>query len=414
MRLAIISQYYPPETGAPQNRLSDLAVRLVRRGHDVQVLTALPNYPGTAIHPEYVGRENMVETMDGVRVARVGLYVPREKRFIPRLRNYLSFAWNARRHGARLLHRPEVVLLESPPLFAAIAAVPLARRWQARLVVNVADLWPRTAVELGMIKPGPALWAAERLEAWMYRRADLVTGQTEGIIRDIAGRFPGKPTALYPNGVDLDAFGGPFLRDAVRAEFGWAPDCFVAGYAGVLGHAQGLDIVLDAALRTRETPRLHWALFGHGPCRDHLERRIATERIANAAVYPHQAREKMPHLQAAFDAGLAPLARGKVLEGARPSKMFEIMAVGRPVVLCARGESVGVLRSEEGLAGVVVEPEDGAALSEVVTRLAGAPDLARELGARGWRLVRERFDREQIANQIGGLLENLAAKHPHG
>ena len=208
VKLTILTQYYPPETGAPQNRLSDLAVRLAARGHEIQVLTALPNYPGKVVHPEYVGRENTLEWLDGVRVARVGLYVPRKKTFWTRLRCYLSFARNARRMGARLLIGADVLLMESPPLFRAWAGIHLSRRLGARLVTNVADLWPESAVEIGMLKAGPALWAARWLESWMYRRSALITAQTEGIVDDIRRRFP--------NGVDLAIYDMPLDRGSYQ------------------------------------------------------------------------------------------------------------------------------------------------------------------------------------------------------
>lgn len=411
MHLAIISQYYPPETGAPQNRLSDLARRFVARGHTVQVLTALPNYPGTAIYPDYAGRANMTEMLDGVRVSRVGLYVPRKKTFLPRLCNYLTFALNARRRGAGLLAKPDLVLLESPPLFIALAAVPLARQWRAKLVVNISDLWPRTVVDMGMLRPGLALWTAEKLELWMYNNAQLITGQTEGIVQDIERRFPKKSVALYPNGVDLRRYNGQLNRAQLRAEFGWRDDQFVIGYTGVLGHAQALNRALDAAARQRDYPQIHWAFFGHGPCREQLERKILAEEIRSARIYPHQPQEKIPHLQAAFDAGLVPLAQGKVFEMARPSKMFEIMAAGRPLVLCARGESVRILNAPlDGPAGVVAAPEDADDLARQVLHLVQNPDLARAMGIRGQTLVCQQFDRQAIALKMEGIFQDLLEK----
>ena len=160
MRFTIFSQYYPPETGAPQNRLHDLARRLSAWGHEVEVLTALPNYPGTQIHPGYESRRNSVEVLDGVRVARVGLFVPRRKSLPLQLLGYMSFAVNARRSGARLLSKTDILFMESPPLFIALAGVPLAKRLGAQLVANVSDLWPQAIVDLGKLGPGPLLWDA--------------------------------------------------------------------------------------------------------------------------------------------------------------------------------------------------------------------------------------------------------------
>lgn len=409
MKLTILTQYYPPETGAPQNRLADLARRLVARGHDVQVLTALPNYPGDAVLPEYRGRENTVQILDGVSVARVGLLVPRRKTFALRIACYLSFALNARRFGPRLLRPADVLLMESPPLFLGLAGVGLARALGARLVTNVSDLWPRSVVELGMLRPGPALWAAERLEAWTYGRSALITAQTEGIAEDIRRRFPGSSVALFPNGVALDAYGGSLDRDGVRREFGWDEDLFVVGYTGLLGHAQALDQVLDAARLVEDSSKVHFAFFGDGPCREALARRVAAEHISSVRLYPRQPASRMPHIQAALDAGLVPLAKAEVFAGARPSKMFEVMAAARPVILCARGEAARVVAGPNGRpAGLVVPPEDPRALAETVTRLSRSREDAAVMGRHGRELVIDRFDRASIARTMEAVLVDVS------
>ena len=405
MRIVILTQYYPPETGAPQNRLSDLARRLHAFGHDVAVLTALPNYPGDEVYPAYLGRENTVDELEGIRVARVGLYVPRRKTFARRILNYLTFAANALRHGRRLVTGADVLLMESPPLFLGLAAVPLARRFGATLVTNVSDLWPRSALELGIIGPGFTLRSAERLEAWLYRHSRLITGQTRGIVSDIQRRFPAADVILFPNGVDLAAYEGEFDRDAIRREFRWSPETFVVGYTGVLGHAQALDQVLDAAPHLRDRGDIHIALFGDGPCRDAIASRLAKERLRPVSLYPRQAATRLPGILAALDAGLVPLANKPLFEGARPSKMFEIMAAGKPVILCARGEAAAVLTTGGGTpAGIICPPEAPAALAAAIVRLSSSADLAQEMGCAGRRIVKSHFDREIIARQFEAAL----------
>lgn len=412
MKLTILTQYYPPETGAPQNRLSDLAKRLAANGHRIEVLTALPNYPGNVVFPEYRGKHGLVEMRDGVRVARVGLYVPKQKSFTRRLANYLSFAWNAMRFGRQLLSpSADVLLWESPPIFLGVAAVFLAHRIGARLVMNVSDLWPQSVVELGLIGNGPALWASRRLEAWLYRKANLITAQTEGIVDDIRGRFPGKPIELFPNGIDVATFARILARDDTRRELGWARDVVVFGYAGVLGHAQALGQVLDAARLLPPSLPVHFAFFGSGPCRDELAARIDREGIRNAAVYSHQPSERMPHIQSAMDVGLVPLARGKVFEGARPSKMFEVMAAGRPVLLCGAGEAARILcGGEAGPAGVAVPAEAPDALAEAVKWLTTNRRAAAEMGERGRKHVFGHFDRRAIAGKLEDRLLALSGR----
>ncbi len=408
MKLLILTQYYPPESGAPQNRLSDLAERLAGNGHEVQILTALPNYPADEVFPEYSKRKNSVEMMGGVRVARVGIYVPRRKTFVTRLLHYFSFVLNAIFHGPSLLKQPEIILMESPPLFIAFSGVYLARRFHAKLVVNISDLWPESALSLNFIKPGFFLSAGQWLEAWTYRHADLITGQTEGIVTNIRQRFPHKKVELYPNGVDLRRYDNSADRNKIRQEFGWANGRFVIGYAGVLGHAQKLDQILDAALLLRDAKDIHFALIGAGPCQEHLARRIQTENIQNAALYPAQKSSRMPEIYKAMDAGCVPLGREKIFEGARPSKMFEMMAAGLPLLVCARGEAVSITQSAPGgAAGLSAAPEEPAELAREARTLAGDRKAAQAMGERGSKLVAEQFDREQIAKKIEKLLVNL-------
>jgi glycosyltransferase involved in cell wall biosynthesis len=408
--LTIVSQYFPPETGAPQARWFDLARRFVQRGHDVQVLTALPNYPGPEIQPAYVGRQNTIELMDGIRVARVAVQPPKDRRFLSRLRCYFSFAVNARLHGPRLLQPADVLLMESPPLTVAFAAVPLASRLARRLVVNVSDLWPESAVQLGLVGPGPALTASRSLERWMYKRADLITAQTDGIADDIRRRIPSTPVVVFPNGVDLDRYPAPTHRARVRQDWGWSDHQFVIGYTGVLGHAQALHQIADAALLLRDTP-VHFALFGDGPCRADIEVRIHELQLENQVhVYPSQPSSQMPSIQSAFDAGIVPLGRAALFEGARPSKMFEILAAGCPLILCARGEAERIVNSPAGHpAALVTPPEEPAALAAIVRRLISDPALCSSLARAGRQLVTERFDRAKIAEDMEQVLERLLA-----
>lgn len=398
MRIAILTQYYPPEIGAPQNRLSDLARRLHGRGHQVQVLTALPNYPGTQVWPAYRGRRVVRELIDGVPVARVWLYVPSRKTFSRRLLNYCSFALHAAWRGVGLLERAEVVITESPPLFLGPAGAYVARRLGARFVLNVSDLWPDSAVELGFLREGPAFRLARWMEEWCYARADAISGQSEGIVENIRRRVPGKPVTFLPNGVDVASWRPRQNREAVRREFGWGPEEFVVGYAGLHGHAQALGQALEAARRLGD---VRFAFFGDGPCKSAL----VAQAAGRVEFHPPQPHERMPEILAAFDAGLVPLARGRVFEGVLPSKVFEVMASARPVVLAAGGEAARLV--EQARCGAVAPPESPEQLAEVVRRLARSPQWCAELAANGRRLVAERFDRARIAENFDRFLCSL-------
>src|SRR5882724_12218343 len=185
MRITILTQYYPPEIGAPQNRLSDLAARLVDAGHQVEVLTAMPSYPRGKVYPGYGGLISR-EHKDGVQILRTFIYPTRSAALLPRLLNYFSFLFSSAFFGSFLLRRADYLLVESPPLFLGLAAIWLSRLKRARLIFNVSDLWPDSAVHLGIISKDSRTYVlSSRLESFCYRHAWLVTGQSNGILNDI-------------------------------------------------------------------------------------------------------------------------------------------------------------------------------------------------------------------------------------
>ena len=205
MKFGILTQYYPPELGAPQARLSDLAQRLARRGHEVSVLTAMPSYPQGKIYPGYGGWRRR-ETLNGVSVVRTAIYPTQKPNLLPRLTNYFSFVFSACMAGGWWLPRLDYLLTESPPLFLGISGYLLSRWKRARWIFNVSDLWPESAVRLGFLQEGLSLRLSQALEAFCYRKAWLVTGQSRSILADIQERFPGVRTVHFSNGVDTVLF----------------------------------------------------------------------------------------------------------------------------------------------------------------------------------------------------------------
>jgi glycosyltransferase involved in cell wall biosynthesis len=403
MNVALLTQYYLPESGAPQRRLSDLAVRLTGLGHGVEVVTALPNYPEGRIHRDYAGRAWTRETLDGVRILRSWLYTNESRSFAHRVGNYLSFAGLGLIRGAVGLGGADVVIVESPPIFLGPAGWLLSLARGARFVLNVSDLFTESAVQLGALRSERLVRLSRTIEQFCYEHAALVLGQTQGIVEDIRARAPHTRVELYPNGVDVELF-HPRLRDErLRAERGWTGQ-FVVGFAGLHGPSQGLDGVLDAARRLRDRGDIRFAFVGAGPRREELEATARRERLDNCAFLERLPPEQMPVLIASFDAALVPLANLPVLRGARPSKMFEAMGAARPILLAARGEAEALVKRFE--CGLVSDPDDGAGLAENVRRLADDRPFAQKLGENGRRAAISEFSRDAIARQVASMLED--------
>jgi len=403
VKLAILTQYYPPEVGAPQARLAELAAHFTRRGHSVTVLTAMPNYPAGVIHEGYGGVWRR-ERHDGAEVIRTFIYPTQRADYARRLANYFSFVLSSATLGSVLLSRPDYLLVESPPLFLGMAGYWLSRLKRTRLIFNVSDLWPETALHLGVLREGStAHRASARLEAFFYERAWLVTGQSRGILQSIADRFPHCPAFHLSNGVDTTLFAPDRYTSAARATLRADGRC-VALYAGLHGLAQGLDQVLGAAELLRDDHRAKFALVGEGPEKGMLVRRATELGLSNLEFFPSRPKAEIPSLVAAADVVLVTLKTH--IPGAVPSKLYEAMASGKPVVLVATGEPAEIVR-EHG-AGIVVAPGDVAGLAQAVRTLCGDPELRHELGRNGRAAVEVHYDREKIIGRFMRHLERAA------
>jgi glycosyltransferase involved in cell wall biosynthesis len=398
--LCILTQYFPPEIGAPQARLCELGQRLADRGWSVEVLTALPNYPTGKIFPAYRRRKPCVEWEGPLRVARVPLYTAKTG-FAKRLQCYFSFVRSATRYGPRLCRRPDLLFVESPPLFIGFAARRLSRVWRCPYVFNVSDLWPESLVHMGVLRPGLITRWAERLELSFYRGAIGVTGQSTGIIASVQRRCADLSTALITNGVDPARFGAQQSDPEARQLLGEMPGPIFI-YAGLLGYAQGLSQILDLAKSLPAEIPGRFVLVGDGPLREHLVERIAQESIARVRVLEAQPRWRIPALLAAADAAIISLSRP--IPGAVPSKIYEAMASSLPVLLIADGEPAR--RLQEAGAGLCVPPREPEALYRAFVQLAGDAEMRRDRGAQGRLAAETLYHRDRIADHLDAFLSS--------
>jgi glycosyltransferase involved in cell wall biosynthesis len=331
MSFIVLSQYYPPETGAPQNRLHSLSKFLIRHGHSVQVVTALPNYPKNEIYPEYRRKFSVNETIDGVPVYRTWIFVSRSRSVLARLLNYFSFVITS---FFSLLRQPkaEYIICESPPLFLGFTAVLISKIKGSRLVFNVSDLWPESAEKLQIISSRTLIAIAYKLEKWIYKNSYMISGQTKGIVKSIESRFPLKKVVWCPNGVDVDFFEGEHETVNWRNEMNIAADDFVLLYAGIIGHAQGLEVILNAADILRSVP-VKFLIVGDGPEKEKLMAYAKEKELDNVTFQGNLQKSKIPSLIKTCDAYIVPLKKLELFKGAIPSKLFEPLSLGKPILL---------------------------------------------------------------------------------
>ncbi|HPO91641.1 MAG TPA: glycosyltransferase family 4 protein [Victivallales bacterium] len=410
MKVIILTQYYPPEHGAPQNRLHDLAKRMKNTGHDVTVLTAMPNYPKGEIFTDYRGKLIVEENIDGIEVIRTWILPAKKKSFVRQLIAYFSFVKSSAFFGLLKLKKADFLICESPPLFLGATALVLSFAKSAKLMMNISDLWPESAVQLGMLKPGIILSSLEWFEKLLYQKSTLVLCQTEGIVEGVKKRSPSSETFLLPNGVDLDTF-KKHPRDANFAkEIGLPEDSFIVGYAGNHGRSQALTQLIKAAMIIQKkedlilSKKIFFALFGDGPEKDELMKKSVEMKLENLKFFPSVPAEKMPKLLSQFDLALVPLKNIELFEGARPSKIFELMGVQIPFIFCGRGEGAKI--AEESGGAVIVPPETPEKLADAIVDFVKLPEETRiEMGRKARKFAENNFNRAKFAENFIKQLE---------
>jgi glycosyltransferase involved in cell wall biosynthesis len=274
--------------------------------------------------------------------------------------------------------------------------------------MNISDLWPESAVQLGLIGPGTALKTLEWFERKLYKSSVIVSCQTEGIVEGVRKSSPKTETFLFPNGVDLDMF-NPMEKDvSLQKELEIPEDCFVVGYGGNHGRSQALSQALDAADKLRDE-KVFFAFFGDGPEKTELQEKSVKMNLTNVKFYPSQSRQKMSQVQSLWDAALVPLKNIDIFDGARPSKMFELMAGEIPFIFCGKGEGADIA-AESGCAKVVA-PEDPEKLASVIKELASmTQDERKKMGQKGREFVKKNFDRSKLAVMFLEKLKGLVKK----
>lgn len=407
MKILFLTQYFPPETGAPQNRLSDLAVRLKKKGVAIVVLTAMPNYPQRKIYAGYRGKFFYNEEVETIPVYRSWIFASTSNSVFSRLFNYFSFVFTSSIRGIFLQGKFDFILCESPPLFLGISAWFLCKIKKAKLIFNVSDLWPESAARLGIIQNQSLLKAATRLEEFLYRHAVLITAQTQGIVQNISSRLPSKKVCWLPNGIDADYFNPElFEKSSQRREYGFAGDDVLLLYAGIFGFAQRLELILEAAKKLKNHSNLHFLFAGAGPQEEKLKQLKTEWNLENVHFLGVLPKYEMPPLLNSITAAIIPLRKLDLFKGAIPSKIFETLAMKKPILLGVDGEA-RELFIEKARAGWYFEPENSDSLYHVIEELISQPEIAKVCGENGYHYVLQHFNREIIAENFFKTVQSL-------
>lgn len=403
-KVLILTQYFPPETGAPQNRLFELSVRLKAKNIQVTILTAMPNYPHMNIFSGYENKKYVYEEIDGLPIHRTKIYVKKSNSIFKRLLNYFSFVYSSITYTKHKIPNQDWIICESPPLFLGISALILKKRLKAKLLFNVSDLWPESAEKLGLVTNKLFLKAATVLEETMYKKSAAISGQTQGIVKNIAQRFPKKPIFWLKNGVDLSFFETSNTNNSLTKKWKKNPADMVFFYGGIIGYAQGLEVILKAAKELKQYTEIKFVIMGEGPEKEKLTQQKEQWHLHNVLFENGVTRTQMPDVLSAIDAAIIPLKKLDLFKGAIPSKIFETLAMEKPILLGVEGEAHNLF-IQQGNAGLFFEPENANSLKENILKLYHNKSLLLEYGINGRKYVKKHFNRDNITEDFYNFLK---------
>jgi len=411
MHILFLSHYFVPENNAPAARVHSLAREWTREGHRVTVITGAPNVPTGVVYEGYRNRLRQQEWIDGIRTVRVWTYLAANRGRLLRGFNFFSYLVTAGVAGALLRPRADVVIATSPQFFAGCAGVPVSRAHGAPFVLEIRDIWPASIMAVGALEEGRVIHALEKLERALYDAADHIVAVGAGYRQHILEQgVPDAKVEVVTNGVDSDLFVPRAPDEALRASLGLNGK-YVLTYAGTVGMAHGLDVVLRAGHRLREHGRDDIVLLvvGDGARRAELEQAVRDQGLSNVVFTGMVGRAKLPAYLASSDACLVHMRDEALFSTVLPSKIFEDAAMEKPIIAGLLGEGTAIIEAAD--CGIVFAPGDDAALAAAVERLADAPEEGRRLGRNGRRFVLEHYDRRRLAHDYLAILERVCADH---
>ena len=404
LRILYISHYFPPEVNAPAVRVSQLGKHWQQLGHKVTVVTGFPNHPHGIIPEEYRGKLFQRESHDGLTLLRSYVYAAPNKGFAKRILNYLSFMLSGMLAAIFRSGKQDIVIATSPQFFVAIAGYIASLVKRVPFVFEVRDVWPEEIVAVGAMKRGLVIKLLERIEMFLYRRARLIVAVAQGTIDILTERgIDPKKIVLVPNGVDFDRFSSAVDDHAVRDQHNLDGQ-FLVSYIGTHGMAHNLQTVLNAANRLRQRDDIRFLFVGDGADKANLVANSEAMKLENVTFVPQQPRNRIADYYAASDLCLVPLRQAELFTKNIPSKIYEVMASGKPILIGAKGESRKLVESAE--AGLAVEPDNDRDLSEKIVRLADDRKLSQRLGSNGRDFARRNCTHRDLAAKYLNHLQN--------
>lgn len=405
MKILFLTDNFPPETNAPANRTFEHCREWVREGCDVKVITCAPNFPEGKVFDGYTNALYKKEMMEGISVARVKTYIAENKGFLKRTLDHLSFMMGAFL-AAPFQGRPDVIVATSPQFFTLLAGVAVRGFMRRPLVLEIRDLWPDSIVAVGAMKESPAIKFLRVLERFAYKSCDKIVVVTESFKKELVERgIPEEKIEVVFNGVDRDKFQN--TDASFRGEFNLQGKK-VFGYLGTIGMAHNVELLVDVAELVKDDPQIHILIAGAGAAYEPLAERIRESGLKNITLVPRMGRDKMPALWSTLDVSLVLLRDREIFKTVLPSKIFESMAMGKPILIAVpEGEATEMVRTTG--AGIVSKPDDAAAIAADIRRLSTSSfDYLSYV--QHCTKAAQTYDRKTLARKMLALLKKLGNK----
>lgn len=394
--------------GAPAARTFEHARHWVKAGHAVTVVCGKPNHPDGVIPPKYRGPLIYREDIEGVHVLRCWLYATPNRGVFKRSIAFLTFMLSAMFFGSFFSGRCDVVVATSPQLLCGLAGYVVSIMKRRPFVFEVRDLWPKQIIDLGAVKNRFVIGLLSWAELFLYRRAKAIITVAPATCGEIAARgIPSEKLFTVTNAINERFFKPQDRMTTLRQNYGWGNDIVVM-YIGTHGLSQGLTTIVDVAELLKERGGLRFVFVGQGAEREMLMELAHSRKLANVQFLPMQTKEKMPDFYASADICLVPLKKRDYFLYNIPSKMFEIMACARPIVLGVQGQALELL--QEAQAGIAVEPENAQEYADAILRLADDAQLRENLGRNGREYVVRHYTRKVKAESYVQYLAEVVNK----
>lgn len=405
MRILFLSHYFPPEVNAPASRTYEHAKRWAKEPNiQVTVITNHPNHPNGILYQGYKNRWMTREEKDGINVCRVKTFLAPNAKFTRRTLNYLFFMVVSVIVATRL-PKPDVVVATSPQFFCAVAGYVVSRIKGTPFIFELRDIWPESIVTVGAMRPSLPIRLLEKLELFLYRKSTRVIALTDAFKENLISRgIPSSKIDVIKNGVDLSFFSPRGVRPEILRELG-AEGKFVASYIGTVGMAHAIDRIVEVADRLRNFPEIFFLIVGEGAEKKRIRSLVMSKGLSNIKVLNGVSKEQVRDYYALTDLYLVTLRDTKLFRTVIPSKIFEAMAMARPILCAVDGECRKIV--EEAGSGICAEPENVKQMTETILQLWSEKDILGKMGKNGRVFVERYFNRDELARNYLGLLREV-------